>query len=638
MKRRFMGLRPRFILFVLAGVGLVSAVMAVVTFFESSDALLSSSQARLFELAQGQAAQVAENLAHISGPAQGVAGTMEVFLRPDAAKIRRLLQNQLNTNRRLYGMAVAYAPHAHRMGTKLFAPYLHRSPQGMQYADLGVDGYNYLRHDWYLIPSLLARPVWTEPYFGQSGGVVMTTYCEPVVAGGQVVAVVAADISLKDLGHEVAALGVGERGYAFLISHQGAFLAAPEPEWVMRETIFSLAESWRRPDLRRLGQRMIRGGAGLERLPDLVSGELAWLAFSPVKQVGWSLCVVVPEEQVLAPAWDLARRQGLAGLAGLAALVLVVWLLVMGLTRPLGRLTAAARRLAGGALDTKVEGVPPGDELGELALAFNRMTDELNRYVDELTATTAAKERIESELDLARQIQQSVLPQTYPAFPERPDFDLFASSQPAREVGGDFYDFFFVDDKRLAFVVGDVSGKGVPAALFMTVSRTLIKNACTHDPDPVRALTEVNAQILPDNEMCMFVTVFLGIYDTESNRLRYACAGHPAPMLRRAGGEVSDLPAPGGMAVGVFDEMGLKPGEVELGTGDVLLVFTDGLDEAVNAADEQFGLDRARSWLAEAQPAPAPKLIDSLISRHLDFTGQCEQFDDLTILVFRRTQ
>jgi sigma-B regulation protein RsbU (phosphoserine phosphatase) len=323
-------------------------------------------------------------------------------------------------------------------------------------------------------------------------------------------------------------------------------------------------------------------------------------------------------------------------MVALLLLSLVVWLLVISLTRPLQRLAAGAKRLASGDLTTKVEDVRPGDEVGDLANSFNTMVDDLNSYVNELTATTAAKERIESELDLARQIQMSILPRTYPAFPDHEDFDLFAKTHPAREVGGDFYDFFFVDDNRLVFVVGDVSGKGVPAALFMTVSRTLIKNAAAHHPDPVEALDEVNAQIMPENDMCMFVTVFYGLYDLDKSRLTYASAGHPMPLLRRADGQVEPIPSTGGMAVGVFDQMGLKQGEIDLDPGDTILVYTDGLDEAVNAHDEQYGLPRAKDWLASTEVTNAPVMIDRLVEAQKKFTGDLEQFDDLTLLIFRR--
>lgn len=636
MRAHVLKLRARFVLFVLAGVGLVSLAMALITFYESREALVEASQERLYDMAVGQAAEMARRLVRVSQATEDLANSLEVL--PDASpdKIDQLIKIFIGSTRRIYGIAVAYMPYTFDPTRRLYAPYFHRSPQGIIAAKIDGDEYNYPRHDWFLLPVLLGKSLWTEPYFGSGGGIIMCTYCAPLVQNGMLKGTVVADISLKELGEDVQHLSVGRFGYAFLLSRQGAFLAAPDTKMVMRDTIFSVAEELNRPDLRSLGRRMIRGGAGVERIKDWHMGEDAWLAFAPVRGVGWSLGVLVPEHEVLAPAYDLAKRQAVLAMASLLLLGLVVWLLVMSLTRPLQRLAAGAKRLASGDLNTKVEDVKPGDEVGDLAQSFNTMVDDLNSYVHELTATTAAKERIESELDLARQIQMSILPRTYPAFPEHDDFDLFAKTHPAREVGGDFYDFFFVDDNRLVFVLGDVSGKGVPAALFMTVSRTLIKNAAMHHPDPVEALVEVNAQIMPENEMCMFVTVFYGLYEMDKARLSYASAGHPMPLLRRTDGQVAPIPTPGGMAVGVFDQMGLNRGEIDLKLGETLLVFSDGLDEAVNARDEQYGLQRAKDWLATTELTDAPVMIDRLVEAQKKFTGDLEQFDDLTLLIFRR--
>ncbi len=634
-----LGLRSRFIIFVLAGVGLVSALMAWVSFRESRDALLELRQEELFDLARGQAAVVSRQLAMVSQPTMALARVLEVMQPRNRAELVRLLRRQVVGSRHIFGMAAAYAPHAFYPTRRRFCPYVFRSPRGIQVSSLAGEDYNYPRWDWYLIPYLLARPVWSEPYFDQGGGgALMTTYSAPMVVRGKVKGVITADVALNRLGREVARLSVGMRGYAFLISGQGAFLAAPQPGWIMRETIFSLAERLKRPDMRALGRRMIRGAAGVVDIRDWYRGEKSWLAFHPVKGPGWSLGVMLPEGEVLAPTFTLARHQLLAAGVGLLVMVAVVWLLVMGLTRPLKYLAAGARRLASGDLNTRVERVRPGDEVGEVAQAFNSMVEDLNRYVEELTATTAAKERIESELDLANQIQQSILPRIYPPFPERAEFDLAAINIPARMVGGDFFNFFFVDPDHLGLVVGDVSGKGIPAALFMTVSNTLIKNAAQHHQQPAAVLEEVNGQIEPDNEMCMFVTVFYAVYEISSGRLVYVSAGHPAPLLRRASGQVEQIPALKGSAVGILPRLDLEQGEITLERGDLLLVFTDGLDEAVNQEEEMFGIQRAAQWLVRAEVGPGPEMIQDLVEHHRRFTGPVEPFDDLTLLIFRRKQ
>ena len=661
MKKRRLKLRSRFIISMLSVVMLISGVMAVMTYYRSRDALFTARQEELWELASANASELARRLVEVSKTAEGLSTTLEIIQPRREEDLKRLITRFLSESPRVYGLGVCYEPYRFTPGRRMFGIYQKRSPRGIATVMLGTNQKdepasnwalapapktrrskatimeNYHRRDWYLLPLLLARPVWVQPYYGEAGKVLMTTYAAPILYKGKVQGVVTADINLRSLGREVSRLTVGREGYAFVLTRQGTFVAAPKMEWVMRESIFSLAEGLHRPDLRELGKRMVRGGRGVVKLTDWYSGAPGWLAFTPIKGPGWSFCAMVPESEVMEPVWNLARWQGTMAGAGILVILVLVWALVMSMTKPLGNLAGAARRLASGDLKTKVKGILPGDEIGDLAQAFNTMVDDLNRYVEELTDTTAAKERIESELNLAHQIQQSILPRTYPPFPDRPEFDLFAKTIPARQVGGDFYDFFALPDGRFGLVVGDVSGKGVPAALFMTVSRTLIKNAAFHHPDPLDALNEVNAQIIPDNEMCMFVTVFYGVYDPADGKLRYVSAGHPAPFLHRAStGEMLRLDEAHGRVVGVMDEMGLAPGEITLLPDDVFLVFTDGLDEAVNSDGEMFGLDRVGKWLGNAKTDKAPKMIDALVSHHLGFTGQVEQFDDLTLLIFRR--
>ncbi|MBI5522850.1 MAG: SpoIIE family protein phosphatase [Desulfarculus sp.] len=639
LRPHWLRLRTRFTVFVLAGVGLISLAMALLTYHGSSQALLAARQEHLMAFARSQAWELARSLGQVSGAARNLSTFLEVWHPANSEEAMALLRHHLQEAPKVYGMALAYAPFAFDSRQRFYAPYIYRSSQGFKELNLDSPTYDYLAQDWFLIPNQLQNPNWAEPYFDEGGGeVLMTTYSAPMVKNGQVLGVATADVDLERLGREVAGLAVGQRGYAFLITKQGTFLAAPEESWVMRETFFSLAEALQRPDMRALGQRMVRGSSGLVKVTDWRSGRPAWLAFVPVPGPGWSLGVMAPEDEVLAPVVSLAHQQTLWAMGGLAALVLVVWWMMVRLTEPLHHLVAAARRLAGGDLSTHVEDVRPGDEVGDLAQSFNLMVDDLKRYVQELTFTTKAKERIESELDLARQIQQSVLPRTYPPFPDRSEFDLFAQSLPAREVGGDFYDFFFIDPDHLGLVMADVSGKGVPAALFMTVARTLIKTAAQHHPEPLKAINEVNAQIIPDNEMCMFVTVFYGVYGIKTGQLRYVSAGHPSPLLRRAGGQVEQLPRAQGLALGIMDDLRLEMGRINLEVGDTLLVFTDGLDEAINQDNQMFGLGRVGQWLAQALPNDAPQMLDDLIANWRGFTGPVEQFDDLTLLLFRRRQ
>ena len=637
MKRIKLGLRAKFLIFVLLGVGSVAGALALVSFYETQHVALQARKLQLYDLAKLKASELSARLQKASLKAESLATALDVTRPVREEEVYALISGYMKDSPDVQGMAAAYAPYAFDSTRKLFSPYMFRDGKKLKRQGLGNETYNYPGKDWYRIPARNGKACWSEPYFDEGGGsTMMTTYSHPLIVDGKLKAITTADVFLDRLGRDVSNLVVGHEGWAFLISSHGIFLAAKDESLVNRESIFSFAARHHRPDIDDLGTVMVKGQSGVKRIKDWQRGEALWLGYAPVPGPGWSLAVMVPESEIIAPAKLLARKQAVYGLFGLAFMVLIVLALVFKLTGPLKRLSQGVAQLAHGDLSTKVEGIPPGDEVGDLAQAFNNMVDDLDRYINELTEATASKQRIESELDLARQIQQSILPRTYPAYPDRDEFDLFGKTIPAMEVGGDFYDFFMLDDDHLVVVIADVSGKGVPSALFMTVSRTLIKNSAMHHKNPVETMEQVNRLIEVDNEMCMFVTVFYGLYQVSTGELSYVSAGHPGPLWKKKDGAVGQLPRPGGTAIGITPEPGLKPGKVVLEQGELILCFTDGLDEAINEGEEQYGLKRAEAWLASTENKPAPKMLDELVADQKKFTGDVEQFDDLTLLLLRR--
>jgi sigma-B regulation protein RsbU (phosphoserine phosphatase) len=245
------------------------------------------------------------------------------------------------------------------------------------------------------------------------------------------------------------------------------------------------------------------------------------------------------------------------------------------------------------------------------------------------------QERIANELDMAREIQVSALPQTFPAFPDRDEFDLFASMTPAKEVGGDFYDFFMTDKEHLALVIADVSGKGIPSALFMMTSKTLIRNELMTGCDPATALERVNAQLREQNSSGMFVTVWLAVLEISTGKGLVCNAGHEHPAIRHAGGEFELLKYPHCVVVGALKRAKYRNREFELRPGDCVFVYTDGVPEATNAAKEMFGTERlvdALNQNADANPEELAQIVKETVN---GFVGDAPQFDDLTMLCFR---
>jgi len=273
--------------------------------------------------------------------------------------------------------------------------------------------------------------------------------------------------------------------------------------------------------------------------------------------------------------------------------------------------------------------------VGDLSLSFENMRLALKEYVANLAATTAAKERIESELKIAHLIQRSLLPKRFPPFPDHLEFDIYAGLQAAKEVGGDLYDFFLLDEQRLFFSIGDVSGKGVPAALFMAVTRTLMKGIADQHLLPSQVLAKVNHELYVDNEQMMFVTLFCGVLDLRTGELRYTNAGHLPPLLLRASRPVAWLDLPKGVVLGVSEAPAYTTRTLQLQPRDALLLYTDGVNEAMNPAKELFGDERLRAF-AEAHAGTAPKeLVEDLFGSVRRFASGEEQSDDITVLALQ---
>ncbi len=272
------------------------------------------------------------------------------------------------------------------------------------------------------------------------------------------------------------------------------------------------------------------------------------------------------------------------------------------------------------------------DELETLAESFADMDEGLRKYIRELSRVTAEKERIGAELNVATQIQADMLPRIFPAFPERDDIDIFASMTPAKEVGGDFYDFFLVDQDHLALVMADVSGKGVPAALFMVIAKTLIKNRMLAGDSPAQALANANKQLCEGNEAEMFVTVWLALIDLKTGKGIAANAGHEHPALRRAGGQYELVVYRHSPAVATMDGMRFREHEFELQPGDSLFVYTDGVAEATDSHDELYGAERMIDALNENVDAEPARLLPAIKESIDRFVGDAPQFDDITML------
>ena len=310
-----------------------------------------------------------------------------------------------------------------------------------------------------------------------------------------------------------------------------------------------------------------------------------------------------------------------------------VWFSRM-ISSPIRGLSKAVHKIANGEFSIKVkEKGPP--EIVSLAASFNSLGDKLTVYMDNLKKEVVVRETYQREMDIAREIQQSLLPRVFPPFPEHKEFSLYAGVQPAKEVAGDFFDFFFVDEDTLTLIIGDVSGKSVPAAMFMAVSRTLLRTVCHHEKDLSKAISYANNILCEDNDTCMFVTLFVANLNIKTGEINYCNAGHHQACNLMANGEVKQFGITGLPAVGAIPDVVFEIGTYKLGQGDKLIIYTDGITEAHSPAKELFGEERLFEIL-KREGDKSPEELYDIIIKELNVFQAGENFDDVTLLILER--
>ncbi|MHB9139384.1 MAG: SpoIIE family protein phosphatase [Victivallaceae bacterium] len=537
----------------------------------------------------------------------------------------------------IYSLSVAYAPYAFDKNKEYYMVYSSRKEGGIKLEHDGGPDYEYFYYNWYTLPKTLESPVWTEPYFDE---VMMSTYAVPFYrernGRREFAGVITVDLSLSWLEKAVSSIKLNNSGYAFLISKFGRIITHPDAERIMNETIFSIAEEREDQIMRDAGREMIAGKSGfVPYKKHLISQKKSWMFYAPLQSNGWSLGIIFPEDQLFAA---IAKMEitifSLFAVGMLLLLSVIIWI-TLKITRPLRILTQATGEIGSGNFHAAMPEITSNDEIGKLSSAFSAMQAALVKHIENLKETTAAKEKIESELKIAKDIQMGILPQLLPPFPECKEFSLFAVLNSAKAVGGDLYDFFYLDPDHLCIVVGDVSGKGVPASLFMAVTQTLHRGVANAGMDTGEIVTKVSKSLSQNNETSMFVTYFMIILNIRTGEMQYTNAGHNPPFILRDGAGITKISNRHGPPVGVA-ELDYGMDMTSLNHGDTLVLYTDGVTEAMDINNHEFGESRLLEILNDCKANPDPKNITKTVLYAVSkFTAGQEQSDDITILALR---
>ena len=503
-------------------------------------------------------------------------------------------------------------------------------------SDLGVElgsdesYFDYYQSSWYTSARDAGGVVFTDTYPDSYGRGLMISCASPFYdENDRFAGVVCMDILIGDLTSQVIDVDLGEEAYAFLVSGSGDIIASA----VMKDADAAFENI------------LDASSAVYEASGPIMSGETGamlsggvYYAYTPVSSANWKFCVHIPESLVLAPVKAMERNIVAAIIAFIVILALIILCVVLmvrrfsrNLTAPLIALGKYVQTISSGDLDYRAE-IRSNDEIGDLAKSFNGMAASLKEYIENLTAVTAEKERIGAELDVATHIQKSMLPCIFPAFPDRKEFYVYATMNPAKEVGGDFYDFFMVDDTHLAVVMADVSGKGVPAALFMVIGKTLIKDHTEPGISLGDVFSDVNNMLCDSNSEGLFITAFEGVLDLVTGEFRYVNAGHEPPYICKQGEGYEAYRIKAGFVLAGMEDLRYREGSLQLSAGDRIFLYTDGVTEATDAENQLYGSERLHRVLNDHLDANPEALLAAVKADVDHFVGDAPQFDDITML------
>ena len=538
-------------------------------------------------------------------------------------------QELVKTNPNVIGSAIAFEPGYYK-GRPYFCPYSYEGDVSHEIhsIQMGNEKYDYPTLDWYQIPKLLGRPYWSEPYYDDGGaGQRMSTYSMPLKdAEGNLIGILTADISLKWLSEKVSSIKPYKNAYTLLLGRNGSYIAHEDPDKVLNETIFTSALEMADTTALYIGREMIAGHRGMVQFKN--DDAKSFMVFGPLSN-GWSMGLVCTYGDIYRDVNLVTMVLSMLLLLGLVGLFFGTRSLIRKQTMPIVEFTNSAMTIAKGNFNARIPEVTSRDELLRLRDSLAFMQQSINDYILELKTTTAANERYESELYIAREIQMSMLPQN---FPSRRDFDLYAMVQPAKEVGGDLYDFIEVGD-RVFFLVGDVSGKGVPAALFMSITRAAFRFIGSLGLPMDEVVHRVNNSLCDGNKNEMFVTIFAGCLDLKTGMLDYCNAGHNPIVVIRPDGSASFLRAKPNLAAGLFMDFKYEAERLQLERGSRLILYTDGVTEAERSDKVQFGEKALLDWANALNPdVSANASTLDLYAAVRRFVKDAEQNDDITIM------
>jgi len=614
------------IMFIFIFLVLIFSIFIGITRFLFSNIMMNNAQDTVSHIANEAIYQIEGRLTKIVD----ISRTVSILYHSEqynSKKVNSLLHDLVYEFDTLEAITIAYAPNYSGNSRTIY----HFQNKAIT-RDLKLNDYQFL--DWFQIPFELKSKYWTEPWFDAANPKEpIISYCVPIFSEGNCVGIMRLDTKLSALQRIVSPLKMKHSGYAFLVSSIGTIITHPADSLAFNETIFSIAEGAKDITLRQIGKNMINGESDFVHLQGNTVFGNSWLYYSPLLSNNWSLGIVIAHKDVVRDLNLMLIIQTLLSVVIFITISLIVYYRTLSVSRPIRLFTEIANKIGKGDFDAQLPATANSYEIEHLILAFATMQKSLKEYIENLKITTTEKNRIETEVQIASEIQRKLIPKNTEHPYGLKEIRSYGILEPAGDIGGDLYDFFPVDNNHFLFIIADVAGKGIVASMTMTMVSTYLRTVSTYQNSPGEIMQNLNNFLCKQSTASNFVTALLGIINLHTGELRFTNAGHPPLIIRKSKNGCRVIPETHSNPLGVFADMAISISTIQLEAGDEIILITDGITEIMNPEEEFLSLKGLTDIINQLTTDNPEQTAFQILQEVHRFAQNALQKDDITILV-----
>lgn len=636
MKKRTNKIAYRLTIYILTGVSILFLMIVFINYRVSRNIWLEKAKLTA-DIMEEKAIKKTENpLKRAEDLTRERAYKLETGMPATVDEINNFLNNFVINHKRITGSALALNYSPVDINADYFLSYYSEEADSV----FRLYDKEFMENELYKEPLKTGSEYWSEPHFDAiTGENKVITFSVPIKIKGEFRGVITADIPLDWLDNVVSSYKIYDSGFAFLISRKCTVLTHPVKDFIMKRNLKEMAKGYDSNIMDGVLKDIAERKNGFVELTDpyLTEGKVL-LLYHTIEVLEGTLIVIIPKREVFGGLYNLILTLMLIAFFSFILLILLIYFIIKKQLLPLKELNNSLLSLGEGNFDVDIPEPKKIDEVGQLSKSFLIMKEYLKEHIILLDESITEKEKIESEVRVAANIQKSILPKELPPELTNLGIDVYGLLKPAKQIGGDLFDYFIDEKKMLYFVLGDVTGKGIPSSFFMGMTRAYFRSESKYITLSGDLVEKINKNLCLNNPEAVFVTLFCGIMDTSSGIIDFCNAGHNLPYVVKNDGEIMELVNQHGPPAGLIENQKYKSDKLELKTGEYLILFTDGVTEARNEKDEMFGKEKLRKILVaeNIKTITSKNICDTVITELEAFKGSSEQTDDITIFAMKR--